>query len=395
MQADASLIKKTDQCVMCGLCLPHCPTYRVSRHEAESPRGRISLIKAFAQEQLPASPAIQAHLQSCTTCLRCQQVCPANVPYDDIIDAGRDLYRSNLNAGTRYLQYIVASLLSRKWGQKLFSILQPTARGVYKLGLFRHNELIQLAQLQPKQKPVISTVRITSSKNKVTIFPGCTAELFDQETLNNVIEIVNALGFQAKLPHKLLCCSALARHSGITQLAAQQQYDCEQYLHATESSEIITFASGCGQQLDEISDGWNSNHLDIHDWLTKENRFRQLTLKPLAEKILVHTPCSMQVSPHKVEAMLRILRSIPDIAIRTFEDDQGCCGAGGMQLLTPQASNHALLQSMLKTIRKDSADIIVTANIGCALQLRKGIQQAKLDIKVMHPITLLNRQLER
>lgn len=393
MQADATLIKKTDQCVMCGLCLPHCPTYRVSQHEAESPRGRISLIKALAQNQLQASPAIQTHLQSCTGCMRCQEVCPANVPYHEIIDVGRSLYQPKLDFSMRCLHYSLVTLLSRTWGHKLFSLLQTMARGIYNLGLFRHNELIQLAQLHTRQKQYTSAAQLDSSKKNVFIFPGCTAQLLDQETLNNTIKIVNTLGFQAKTPKNLICCSALAQHSGLTELAQQQRHYCKENLYIEQSSEIISFASGCGQQLDENFANSSKCHLDIHAWLNNEDRLQQLILRPLEKRVLVHTPCSMQTNSHNVEAMFNVLKTIPDVTIQILANDQGCCGAGGMQLLTPQTSNQALLQYMLKTIQQYSPDIIVTANIGCALQLRKGLQQIKLKVEVMHPVTLLARQL--
>ena len=96
MSPEVDLTKAADQCVMCGMCLPYCPTYQVSQHEAESPRGRISLVKAFSEGQLTASESLETHLQSCTGCMKCQQVCPANVPYQDIIDHGRYLYRKKL-----------------------------------------------------------------------------------------------------------------------------------------------------------------------------------------------------------------------------------------------------------------------------------------------------------
>ncbi len=110
---------------MCGLCLPHCPTYAVSQHEGESPRGRISLVKAFLEEQLDPSPALNQHLQSCTTCLKCQQVCPAKVDFEAIIDAGRSAYRKHLPVIPRLLQTLLIHGLSSGIGQTLIKASLP------------------------------------------------------------------------------------------------------------------------------------------------------------------------------------------------------------------------------------------------------------------------------
>ena len=91
------IIQATDECVMCGLCLPHCPTYNTSQIESESPRGRIALVRALYEEQLSADKFLHHHLENCLHCLNCQQACPANVDYEKIIDAGRAKTTSQSN----------------------------------------------------------------------------------------------------------------------------------------------------------------------------------------------------------------------------------------------------------------------------------------------------------
>ena len=122
MSTEVDLTKAADQCVMCGMCLPHCPTYQVSQHEAESPRGRISLVKAFSEGQLTASESLETHLQGCTGCMKCQDICPANVPYQNIIDHGRSLYRKKLKRSSRLLQKISMAVLTHQWGHQLLAL---------------------------------------------------------------------------------------------------------------------------------------------------------------------------------------------------------------------------------------------------------------------------------
>ena len=374
---------------MCGLCLPHCPTYQVSLHEGESPRGRISLIKAYAQGDLSASPAIQTHLQSCTACMRCEQVCPADVPYQSILDTGRRLYRSRLSFKTRSIQTLAINLLTKRWGHSVSRVLLAAAGIGTKLGLFGESEAMQLTRVVQKQKTLKPSTQQAVTNNQVTLFLGCTAELLDRESIHSVLMLINALDYQARLPQKLLCCGALAQHSGLPDIAQQQR----RQVHADlQSEEIISFASGCGQQLEQDGISNVARHYDIHQWLLHDNKLSTLNLHPLAKTILLHTPCSMRSD--QSEAMVKVLEQIPAVTLQRFDDNLFCCGAGGMQILTPEASNHALLQSKIDKIKALQPDIIVTANIGCALQFQKGLHKADLDIAVVHTATLLARQLQ-
>ena len=394
MSTKSKLIKNTEQCVMCGLCLPHCPTYQVSQHEGESPRGRISLIKAYAQGQLNASTAIQTHLQSCTACMKCEQVCPANVPYHSILDAGRSLYRDKLKFTTRNLQAITIYLLTRRWGHRLLSLLRIGATRLFRFKWFSQFQAVQLAQALGQQDIPFTHCINHQTEKSVTIFPGCTADVFDRETLYSTIQVVSAVGYQAKLPKNILCCSALAQHSGLLDLANQQRRRTIENLPTENTQELISFASGCGQQLDSEQSEISYRHRDIHAWLNDENRLQKLNIRPLHKIVLVHIPCSMQSNAHNAQAMLNMLQAIPDITLQHFENKFACCGAGGMQLLTPEKSNLALVQAMIDFIQRSAVDIIVSANIGCALQLRKGLLQIGLDIEVLHPVALLQRQIE-
>ena len=374
---------------MCGLCLPHCPTYRVSRNEGESPRGRISLIKAYAQGELNAGPAIQTHLQSCTACMRCEQVCPADVAYHSILDSGRRLYRSRLDLKTRSLQNLGIFLLTKKWGHRWCKFLLGGASAVARLGLFTSSEIVQLATVLQQRKSGAQLPQEVQSRRQVTIFSGCSAQLLDRETFSDTLRIVAALGYQTHLPAQHLCCGALAQHSGLPELAKRQRRITHEYLHAHD---VISFASGCGQQLE--SDGINqtARHYDIHDWLQQNNKLSQLQLKPLNKKVLLHTPCSMR--KNQADAMEKVLQAIPAVTVQKFNDDLNCCGAGGMQILTPQASNLALLQSKISTIKELQPDVIISANVGCKLQLQKGLLQANIQTPVLHTVSLLAEQLQ-
>ena len=386
MPANQKLIKQTDQCVMCGLCLPHCPTYLISQNEGESPRGRISLIKAFAEGSLTASPSLENHLQSCTGCMNCQSACPAKVPYQEIIDQGRELYRGQQRITDRLLHGISLNLLGHSWGHSLLGIashLKTLAPIRMKIALSRYRP----ARIKPT----------ASSSQAITLFPGCTGNVFDQETLSCSMTVLKALNINAQVPADVLCCGALAQHSGHTTKAQHQLRKFSDYLHQQENHACISFASGCGQQLGSFASKYNYRHYDIHDYLAEHSHIDKMAFNPLAKKVLVHVPCSQgKVS---MDNMLKLLRLIPDIHLLEYNEEMLCCGAGGMQLLTPRKSNLDLLNKKIALVEKSQPDIIVSANIGCTLHLLNGLNYinpdiAKKNIEVIHPVTLLSRQLQ-
>ncbi|MEM7304006.1 MAG: (Fe-S)-binding protein [Pseudomonadota bacterium] len=386
MSATQKLIKQTDQCVMCGLCLPHCPTYLVSQTEGESPRGRISLIKAFAEGELSASHSLENHLQSCTGCMSCQNVCPANVPYQEIIDQGRAHYLSQLRLSERVLQKLSVEILTHSWGHSM-------------LGLARHFKAIAPVHFKSALSKYSRSKLDQTKKDRqtVTVFSGCTGNVFDQETLASVIKMLEALNINANIPSSVFCCGALAQHSGQPKKAQQQLEAFASYLNPIQSRECVSIASGCGQQLNLFADEYKLTHYDIHDYIVRQARLESVTFKPLAKKALVHTPCSMTQS--SIDNMFSLLKMIPDIQLINFNDGLPCCGAGGMQLLTPRQSNLDLLSQKLRVIEEVHPDIIVSANIGCSLHLLNGLyddnrKETNNTVEVIHPMTLLSNQLK-
>ncbi len=384
MHPEVDLTKAADQCVMCGMCLPHCPTYQVSQHEAESPRGRISLIKAFSEGQLTASKALETHLQSCTGCMKCQQVCPANVPYQNIIDHGRSLYRKKLKRSSRLLQKMSILVLTHQWGHQLLALSSVVVKY-----LPLKNKAIRLLKLiTPRSKFETAS----DNQQSITILPGCTGALFDQQTLTSIVKILTRLKINANTPSKVMCCGALAQHSGHLQQAEQQVATITDYLSQHKTTEFVSFASGCGRQLnDHVADS-RHKHSDIISWLANSTKINSLNFESLTQQILVHMPCTLKDKERN--NVIGLLNLIPNIRLLEFNDGISCCGAGGMQLISPEDSNRALIDCKIDTIRTLQPDVIVSSNIGCSLSLQLGLQDAGLDINVIHPVTLLAQQLK-
>lgn len=384
MSSKVDLTQAADQCVMCGMCLPYCPTYQVSQHEAESPRGRISLIKALAENKLTTSKALDEHIQSCTGCLQCQQICPAKVDYQVIIDQGRNLYRSKQNFTRRWLQTLSVATATHQWGHTAARLTSHTIKWLPVAN--RHVRLLQ--QVSRENNYQLPAQQYTS---EVNIFPGCTGNLLDQQTLNSLIELLAAINVKAILPNTIMCCGALSQHSGQLNKAELTIYKLKQYLSAQSSNILLSIASGCGRQLGERLSNSSIKHFDAIQWLSLQDNIKKLKFSSLKKRVLVHQPCTLSASNQQHADEL--LKQIPSIELIRFDDNLNCCGAGGMQLTTPQQSNLRLLDSKIDTIRTVQPDLVVSANIGCALNFQLGLEEIGLDIEVVHPLTLLARQL--
>ena len=384
MSPKIDLSRAADQCVMCGMCLPHCPTYQVSQHEAESPRGRISLIKALAEGELNSSPALDEHLQSCTACYRCQQICPAKVDYQRILDQGRKIYRSKQSIFTRLLQTVAISAPTHNWGHAAIKLARHAVKHLPTTN--RHLKLLQLVSHQHS-----ATAATQNHATEVNIFSGCTGNLFDQQTLDSLITLLNAIGVKALLPKQILCCGALSQHSGHLHKAESDINKLQQYLSKQQSKILLSIASGCGRQLSEQFANTSIEHFDALDWLSEQTNFRELVFSSSPMRVLMHHPCSLNTAQQ--HASHELLKRIPNIELIEFNDNLACCGAGGLQLTTPQPSNSHLLDKKIALVRDLQPNAIVSSNIGCSLNFRLGLDNADLDIEVIHPLTLLARQL--
>ena len=204
-----NLIQEAERCVACGLCLPHCPTYKKTGSEADSPRGRIQLMRAVGQDILPNNERFKAHMDLCLSCRSCESACPNNVAYGSLIDSARALF---VPKKSRLAALALPFIRSRKLMNGAVRLLRLTQQlGLYKLGAG-----IAAAKLLPKLKKPVNwqTTYPSLAANKqgeVSLFLGCASQALDSDTLQASIHVLNALGFDVQVPPQQTCCGSLAR----------------------------------------------------------------------------------------------------------------------------------------------------------------------------------------
>lgn len=392
------LSKDADLCVKCGLCLPHCPTYRQTENENESPRGRIALIQAYAGGHLDATPKLLAHIDHCLLCRACENVCPAEVPYGRLIDRFRARTQSlqPFSPAAALLNKIAVNPTLNRWartGLRFYQTHSPGSPGLLRLpGLGSLNRLLPVASgaAAPLQDYYSAA---GNPKGEVGLFTGCMGTLFDQATLRAAIECLTAAGFNVHLPAAQTCCGALAQHDGIADAAELlAEKNCRAFSNPNLTA-IVSVASGCGAQLKEYQEaGFSGKIFDISRFLSEQADFSD-RLVPLAAAVCLHTPCSLKNVMREEQGALALLRMIPALRIIELPKTTACCGAAGSYVLKHPEMAKVLLDQVLDTAIATPAGTLVTSNIGCALHIAAGLRERKKTMQVLHPVVLLAQQL--
>jgi len=385
---------------MCGLCLPHCPTYLKTRNESESPRGRISLMRALAGGELALTEQLQGHLESCLLCRACEVKCPSKVNYASIMDATRIAIAQQQPAPPKpsSLEKLATdNTLRRKLNRLLWladkSGLRAAGRG---LGITRAMGLERLEQLAPPTPLTRSwhSYYPASAEKRadVALFTGCFSDLFDQQTLSASILMLNRLGYGVHVPATQTCCGALHYHKGDSTQAAELARQNHQAFAELEIEAIISTASGCGSHLQEHNPSGHPIQ-EISQFLASAHWPEHIQFKPLTKRIAVHDPCSLRNTLKAASFPYQLLHKIPQLKIVPLPGNERCCGGAGSYMLDHPAMADNLRQDKLDALTATEADILVTSNIGCALHLMSGLRSEHRKTVVRHPVTLLAEQL--
>ncbi len=416
MNSASHIKREAAKCVACGLCLPHCPTYGLLHDESESPRGRLSLMLALAKNELPLSDKLELHLARCLDCRACEKVCPSYVSYGLALDSARALIEAAREPSASPAARSVSVLCwlvekprrVRTLGKFLWlyhrSGLQWLLRSSRLLKLFGFAELEANLLTSPPAPKAAARIYPTGrkSKGKVTIFTGCLTQVTDQQTLISAIRLLNRLGYEVHVPPDQGCCGALHLHSGLPEKTVELMGQNIKAF-AGDTGPILCAASGCTATLDEYAkyrendksaDRFSARVSDLNQFLAGLTWPSDITFRPLNKRIAVHNPCSLTNVLRQEDRPYTLLAHIPGAKIIPLPDNSLCCGAAGTYHLTQTRIARQLRAPKIDHLRQLAPDILVTSNSGCAMYLAAGIREAGLAIEVMHPVVLLERQIQ-
>jgi glycolate oxidase iron-sulfur subunit len=415
------------QCMHCGLCLPTCPTYDATKIERNSPRGRIALMRAIADGQLEATRAFGDEMYFCLGCLACMTACPAGVNYAELFEHARAEVEESGALKSPKRNFI--RMIALRWlfmDLKRLRLVGRALRIWQQLGfqkLFRRSGILkllpkrlrELEAMTPDVQPEFSvdliapiTLAVGEKRFRVAMLTGCAQDLIFSDVNRDTVEVLARNGCEVVTPPEQNCCGSIFAHNGEWRLAQQlarkniDQFPPEQF------DAIITNAGGCGSHLkhfsklladDPLYSGrakiWDSKVKDIHEWLIEVGTARDSTSARRTSQRDVPTVVTYHDSCHlchgqKISAQPReLLRAIPNLKLVELPEANWCCGSAGVyNLIQPEMAND-LLRRKIEHIKSTGAKTVATANPGCLLQLVNGAKQQGLNLRVVHPITLL------
>ncbi|HEX3797573.1 MAG TPA: (Fe-S)-binding protein [Verrucomicrobiae bacterium] len=409
------------QCMHCGLCLPTCPTYDATKIERNSPRGRIALMRAIADDRLEPTAAFADEMYFCLGCLACMTACPAGVNYAELFEHARAEAEQSgvLNAPRRTairkftLEWLFMDQRRLQWvgaAMRLYQQLglQTLVRKSGVLHLFpkRLRELeVMTPAIQSKfSDELISPVTppVGPKKYRVAMLTGCAQDLIFSDVNRDTVEVLARNGCEVVTPPEQLCCGSLHAHNGEWELAQQLARKQINQFPPEKFDAIITNAAGCGSHLkhyakllagdpayEKRAHLWDDKLKDIHEWLA------HIGIAPVANNaappqvVTYHEACHL-CHGQKITAQPRqVLRAIPNLKLVELPESTWCCGSAGIyNLIQPEMAND-LLDRKMKHIRSTRVKIVATANPGCLLQIINGAKRENLPLRVAHPITLL------
>ncbi|MFM7169947.1 MAG: (Fe-S)-binding protein [Cyanobium sp.] len=449
--ASSALLSATDPCVHCGFCLPTCASYRVLGTEMDSPRGRIHTLKALDAGELELDATVASHFDSCLGCFACVTACPSGVRYDTLIEATRprlnapELRSPAQNAFRRLLFALLP------YPERLRAVLQPLrvyagtplqtfARRSGLAGLLGP-QIAAMEQLLPAlppeafrdDLPVVVPAQ-GERRYRVGLLRGCVQRLFDPAVSQAAIRVMSANGIEVVIPPDQGCCGAVTHHQGEEELTRghanalmasfQGVVGPGKPAGADPLDAVLVTASGCGHTLKaygrlmaEAGQGPNtsgpaaafaSQVADIQEFLERVGLSEafQRRLRPLSHadgtaataerplKLAYHDACHMLHGQGLSEQPRALLRRIPHVQVLEATEAGVCCGSAGIYNLVQPEEAEALGRLKAEDLGATGAELAVSANIGCTLQIRRHLRETDRSMEVLHPVQLLERSLQ-
>lgn len=399
-------------CIHCGMCLPACPTYLATGREMESPRGRIYLLSLLQQGELPPDDRLVQHLDTCLGCLGCQTACPSGVQYGKILDQARPLIASKRSAPIRQMMRFAFSQLLPDYAR--LKILGKMLRMVQVTGFDRLPEKISplkkllgpLAEWReflpavPPYEPLPKQSWMSGEKKgEVQLFAGCVMDVFYNHVNHACIRLLTAQKQIVRVPEQT-CCGALAFHAGEIDIAKDLAKRNIEYFENL-SGEVVVTAAGCGAMLKEYGElfhnepeweqrghQFSSRVRDITEFLA-DHEFA-VPSKPVNKKVAYHAACHLAHAQKIREAPAKLLKQIEGAELMPLNEAEHCCGSAGIYNLMHTELSMKVLDRKMENVGETGADLLVTTNPGCLLQIEKGLRDQGSTMKACHLVELLD-----
>jgi glycolate oxidase iron-sulfur subunit len=412
---DAGLVA---DCVHCGFCLPTCPTYLLWGEEMDSPRGRIYLMKQRLEGE-PLDEAMVRHFDQCLGCMACVTACPSGVQYDKLIEATRahveDAYpRPQRERALRSLVFHLFPYPRR------LRAMRPVLRAYQRTGaarVLRRSRLLDrlpptvaaMERLMPpvaREREIVAEVTPAAGarRARVGMLLGCVQREFFPGVNAATVRVLSAEGCEVVAPAVQGCCGALSLHSGRAGEAARFARRTIAAFESLGVDAVVVNAAGCGSSMKDYA----TVLADDPTWADRAAAFaakvRDVTellveLGPVAPRhplpisAAYHDACHLSHAQGVRVPPRELLAGIPALELREIAEADICCGSAGVYNLFQPDAARALGDRKAGHVLDTGAEVLVTANPGCLLQIQAAAQRAGRTLTLAHTVQVLDASI--
>ncbi|MBE0575458.1 MAG: (Fe-S)-binding protein [Desulfuromonadales bacterium] len=410
------------QCMRCGFCLPTCPTFALTGRERSSPRGRVALARAVAEQKLEFTEAVKEEAFFCLDCRACTTACPSGVRAGEVMEICRSQAHQFFplkHVGKSFREFVLQKMLP---SPDLLEHSMLPARLYQKLGiqwLLRHSHLLKLGpewvdkaegmmpELHPPLRPQLadSIPAVGEQRGRVGFFLGCIMTLMYAEVSRQTVRVLTQQGFEVLTPKAQKCCGAPHLTEGDRDTARRiAQHNLDLFM-ALDVDAIVTDCAGCGAALKEYEElleetgshdklaAFRGKVKDVSEFLAEQG-LRTEGLKPVNKIVTYHEPCHLCHAQGVSKQPRDLIKAIPGIDYRELNEASWCCGSAATFSLKYTDESQQILDRKLQNVQSTGAELLVTANPGCHLQLAWGLKRAGLSQKVVHITELLGMAID-
>lgn len=401
---------KSLACIHCGLCLSSCPTYLETGNENDSPRGRIYLMRAVQDGRLELGDTAVKHIDLCLGCRACEAVCPSGVQYGDLLEHTRDHIEKKYQRSpfqTFLRRVAIEKVFPFPWRMKLALLPARIIRALHLEKMLPKfaREALSLIPADPSEVKIpLTSPASTPNAPRTGFISGCVMSVLFGSTNAASVRLLNRAGYEVVTPPEQGCCGALYAHSGQLELARECARRNIEVFERNNVSTIAINAAGCGSTLKEYG------HL-LHDdpqWAERAKKF-SAKVKDLTEilaasspksaianpksaiKVTYHDACHLAHPQRITKPPRELVRAVAGNNFVELPESDVCCGSAGSYNLTEPEMAERLQQRKIQNILKTGAQVVVTTNPGCLLQIRAGLAKAGSKIEALHIADFLDR----
>ena len=386
------LLKDDDlaTCVHCGLCLDACPTFRQTGLETESPRGRILLMTEWKRGTLPFSEEQARHIDLCLGCRTCEAVCPSGVPYGRIIEAGRsEVERMRRPSPKRWLaRTALRELVAKPRRLRAFGSMTRTAQAAHLTSWLRSGR--QLPKLQDRfEPPGLSAPAIGERKHKVAFLVGCVMPILYPQSHRAAVKLLQLAGCEVWFPRGERCCGALLAHNGDLEGAERLREANMRVYGDAQFDALVVDSAGCGAHLKDFYPGLKGRVKDLSEWLIEVGL--PSPQQEVKLRVTYQDACHLAHAQRIKKQPRDLIKSVPGVELVEMRHPDICCGAAGLYSTLEREMSNRILAEKMDDVLATNAEVVVTANPGCQMQLESGLRARGSTMKVEHVSDLLAR----